>query len=266
LSEIGNVMSLQMQAAPIDLPGETKAEKEKAEKAERNSTQKLANNGILDSLGSTESSDSPAVGAVEDFLHADSNSLRQKTSAAQQMRSANDTSANELCANLEHVKNLIENFMETPTSGLNGETAGSMLKSLAENIKEAYKDHNGSTINNNSPQESKVSLGGGMVFDMVTSKITFDLSAFLIEKVSGSESKEGNTSQGNGDTHGQMPSLRDRVKDSVEVSTELILAKDSKVEKNEALAILERIMKKPTSITKAYKNVDANKALELLFK
>jgi hypothetical protein len=266
LSEIGNIMSLQMQAAPIDLPGETKAEKEKAEKAERNSTQKLANKGILDSLGSTESSDNPTVAAVEDFLHADSNSLRQKTSAAQQMRSSNDASANQIGANLEHVKNLIENFMETPTSGLNGETAGSMLKSLAENIEKAYKDHNGSAVGNNSPQESKVSLGGGMVFDMVSSKITFDLSEFLKEKVSGSVSKEDNASQGNGDTHGQMPSLRDRVKDGVKVSTELVLAKDSKVEKKEALAILESIMNKPSMISKAHQNVDPNKALELLFK
>jgi hypothetical protein len=264
--EIGNIMSLQMQAAPIDLPGETKAEKEKAEKAERNSTQKLSNTGILDSLSSTESSDGPAVGVIADFLHDDTNPLRQKTTAGQQMRTSNDASENHIGANVEHLKNLIENFMETPTSGLNGETAGSMLKSLAENIEEAYKDHNGSTINNNSPQESKVSLGGGMVFDMVTSKITFDLSEFLKEKVSGSESKDGNSSQGNVDTHGQMPSLRDRVKDSVKVSSELTLAKDNKVEKKEALAILERIMKKPTSITTAYKNVDANKALELLFK
>jgi hypothetical protein len=294
LSEISNIMSLQYQANGPAMQKETKSDKDKSEKIPMyehedktiesflfdggSSDKNSIKESIAEQTQHTEKAEdkyqteekspgAPTGLAVDDNLHGETleKQLEVKDSAvAQSIQAVNEAVAEKAGGTLTKMHKIIMDVISRPVSDENPENVGSALVRLTESLKESLDAIENREDFYNSDNHPEVAVGGGFVIDLICGTLSFNISHLIKERAS-EESSNAFLDALKGDSSKAFPSFQDVLADIGKPPTELTLQKDYFKEKEEAWAALNEVMGKPSMLDVAQKEIDAQKAMELLY-
>lgn len=153
--------------------------------------------------------------------------------------------------NFVEIENLVDNAMGKRLSDENGDTVGTVLATLGENIKQTM-EQNPLNCTQLTQEHPKVDLKNGFVIDVICGTISFDISSFT-KKLYSEESADEFTKVIKEKKKNSIPSFQDVLAEIAKVPTESSTQRDNDSQNKEAGTSYE-LLKDPSRVSNAYQS------------